>query len=118
MGQAVEQGDASAQNNLGLMYSKGQGVPQDYGEAVRWYRKAAEQGRASAQNNLGLMYDTGQGVPQDYVAAHMWYNLSAAGSPPGEDRDRAVENRDIVAKRMTPAQIAEAQRLARDWKPK
>ena len=90
----------------------------DYATALRELRVLAEQGHASAQYNLGFMYDNGQGVPQDYVAAHMWYNLSAAGSPPGEDRDRAVENRDIVAKRMTPAQIAEAQRLAREWKPK
>ncbi len=60
------------------------------------------------------MYDDGQGVPQDYVQAHMWFNLSAAG-PPDEYRDDAARNRDRVAKFMTPAQIAEAQRLAREW---
>ncbi len=85
---------------------------------MKWYRKAAEQGNDSAQFNLGVMYTKGRGVPQDYVQAHMWYNLAAAGSPPGEDRDSAAKNRDIVAERMTPAQIAEAQRLAREWKPK
>ncbi len=109
----AEQADAGAQFNLGLMYSKGQGVPQDYAEAVKWYRLAAEQGYADAQNNLGLKYDLGQGVPQDYVQAHLWYNLAAA-----QGNELASKNRDIVADRMTPAQIAEAQRLAREWKPK
>ncbi len=64
------------------------------------------------------MYEKGQGVPQDYVQAHMWYNLAASHFAPGSDRDRAVKNRDILAAKMTPAQIAEAQRLARKWKPK
>ena len=54
---------------------------------------------------------------QDYVQAHMWYNLAAARMPPGEERDTAVEIRDTIAKRMTPAQVAEAQRLAREWRP-
>ncbi len=106
----AEQGDADAQFNLGIMYDNGRGVPQDYVQAVRWYRKAAEQGGAKAQD--------GRGVPQDYVQAHMWFNLAAAGSPPGESHDTATTNRDIVAKRMTPAQIAEAQRLARGWRPR
>ena len=109
----AEQGVAEAQFNLGLMYYDGEGVPQDYAEAVKWYRKAAEQGVAEAQSNLGLMYDNGRGVLQDYVRAHMWYNLAAAqGNKP------ATKNRDLLAKRMTPAQIAEAQKLAREWKPK
>ncbi len=62
------------------------------------------------------MYDEGQGVVQDYVQAHKWYNLAAASLPPGEDRDRAVRNRDLIEGKMTPAQMAEAQRLAREWK--
>ncbi len=115
---AAAQGHAKAQFNLGIMYGNGRGVPQDYAKAVGWWRKAAEQGNAKAQNNLGLMYGKGQGVPQDYAQAHMWYNLAASTSPPGKDRDRAVKNRDIVAKRMTPVQISEAQKLAREWKPK
>ena len=89
------------------------GVPQDYAEALKWYRLAADQGHASAQCNLGVMYANGEGVPQDYVRAHMWFNLSAAQG----DQD-AAKNRDDVAKRMTPAQIAEAQKLAREWQPK
>jgi hypothetical protein len=114
---AAEQGQADAQHSLGVMYGKGRGVPQDDAEAVKWYRRAAEQGYADAQHNLGVMYVKGQGVPQDYVAAHMWYNLAGAKQAPGPNRDLAVKNRDIVAKRMTPAQLAEAQRLAREWKP-
>ena len=94
------------------MYDHGQGVPQDYAEAVKWYRLAADQGYAVAQYNLGFMYADGQGVPQDYVQSHMWFNLAAAQSDAN-----AVQNRDIIAAKMTPDQIAEAQRLAREWKP-
>ncbi len=114
----AEQGDAGAQYYLGLMYGNGEGVPQDYAEAARWHRKAAEQGVAEAQFNLGVMYNNGQGVSQDYAQAHMWFNLAASRFPLGEDRDKAVKNRDHVAKRMTPAQITKAQKLAREWKPK
>jgi TPR repeat protein len=93
------------------MYREGKGVQQSYAEALKWYRKAAEQGDVGAQNDLGLMYDEGQGVPQDYVIAHMWYTLAAAQGTLKE----AVTNRDGVAARMTPAQIAEAQKLVRKW---
>ena len=110
---AADQGYARAQYNLGYMYATGQGVAQDYGEAVRWSRKAADQGPADAQYNLGVMYANGLGVPQDYVRAHMWWNLATA-----RGLKRARKARDIVAKEMTPAQIAEANRLAREWKPK
>ncbi len=114
----AEQGDVLAQYNLGSMYSGGKGVPQDYAEAVKWYRKAAEQGMDEAQNNLGVMYANGLGVPQDYVLAHMWFNLAVSKIPPGKGRDDAVNNRDIVAEKMTPAQISKAQKLAREWRPK
>jgi len=109
----AEQGDVVAQSNLGVGYDRGQGVPQDYQEAVKWYRRAAEQGEARAQYTLARMYYFGQGIPQDYVFAHMWANLAA--SQGGED---AVEKRDAIAMKMTPQQIAEAQRLAREWKAK
>jgi hypothetical protein len=112
---AAEQGMAKAQNHLGAMYHEGLGVLQDYAEAVKWYRKAAEQGRVAAQYNLGLMYSYGKGVPRDYAETHKWFNLAASRFPPGEARDQAVKNRDIVAKRMTPAQISEAHKLAREW---
>jgi TPR repeat protein len=109
----AEQGDDIAQAMLGFMYDKGQGVPQDYAEALKWYRKAAEQGFDYAQHNLGIMYGKGEGVSQDYVLAHMWLNLAVA-----QGIDVAKNDRDALAKRMTPAQLAEAQRLAREWKPK
>ncbi len=73
----AEQGNASAQFNLGQMYDIGYGVSQDHAEAVTWYRLAAEQGVASAQHNLGLTYDNGQGVPQDHTEAVKWYRLAA-----------------------------------------
>ncbi len=108
---AADQGDPAAQFNLGVMYDKGDGVPQDYKEAIQWYRLAADQGTPSAQLNLGFMYDKGIGVPQNYVQAYMWYSLAgASGSAKGPN------NRDLIAPKMTPAQIAEAQRLAREWK--
>ena len=100
------------------MYSNGQGVPQDHAKAARWLRKAAEQGMAVAQYNLGVMYDNGRGVPQDDAHAYMWFKLAASRFPPGEHRDNAVKNSDIAAERMTPAQISEAQKLAREWKAK
>jgi TPR repeat protein len=117
---AAEQGDAAAkseladiQDRLGIMYELGVGVAKDHAEAAVWYRMAAEQGYADAQVNLGNMYVRGLGVPQDYVTAHMWLNLAAASGNKG-----AVKERDMLAARMTPAQIAEAQKLAREWKPK
>jgi len=100
-----------AQYNLGVMYLQGQGVPQDSTEALKRFRLAAVQGHVEAQNNLGLMYAMGQGVPQDYVRAHMWFSLSAAHSI-GDEQKLAADNRDDVVRRMTPEQIAKAQRLS------
>ena len=73
----AEEGNAVAQNNLGLMYHNGWGVPQDYKEAVNWYRLAVEQGYAIAQYNLGLIYEKGKGVPQDDKEAVRLYRLAA-----------------------------------------
>ena len=73
----AEQGLAEAQNNLGLIYDKGKGVPEDYTEAVKWYRKAAEQGYPMAQFNLGRMYFLGRGVPEDYTEAEKWFRKAA-----------------------------------------
>jgi uncharacterized protein len=117
---AADQGDASALFNLGLMSEEGRGVPQDHAEAARWYRLAAEQGYPQAQYNLGLLYAQGEGAPQDNVSAHMWFNLAAARFPASDTRNRdvAVRSRDVVAGKMTAEQIAEAQRRAREWKPK
>ena len=116
----ADHGHDIAQFCLGDMYDRGQGVPQDYAQAVKWYRKAADQGLAAAQFNLGLMYENGFGVPQDYVQAHKWYNLAASRfeASKTEERNKAVTWRDLIAKKLNPAQIAEAQRLAAEWKPR
>lgn len=111
----AEQGYAGAQFQLGFIYRMGWGVPQDYEEALKWLRRAADQGHNFAQSNLGFMYRDGEGVPKDYVQAHMWFNLSAASR--GLKYETAAEQRDRLAEKMTPAQIAEAQKLAREWKP-
>lgn len=104
---AAAKGHAGAQAMLGLMYDLGQGVPKNYVEAAKWFRLAAAQGDENAQSNLGLAYYEGQGVAQNNVRAHMWWNISAASGDA-----RAVKNRDIVAKKMTSQQIAEAQKMA------
>lgn len=144
---SAEAGDASARNELGLLYYEGKGVPQDYRRAKEWFEEAAKQGNAAAQINigtlylhgegaprsgqmalfwfsraadqrnalafakLGMMYAEGRGVVQDFIKAHMWYNLSAA-----QGENRSAVARDALAKQMTTAQIAEAQRLAQEWK--
>ena len=90
----AEQGDAYAQFNLGIMYAKGQGVPQDDKEAVRWVRAAAEQGNADAQFNLGIMYAEGQGVPQDDKEAVRW--VRAAAEQGNTDAQFNLELRDIA----------------------
>jgi TPR repeat protein len=107
---AAEQGLAMAQVNLGLMYSEGRGVAKDYQDAVKWFRMAAEQGSSKGQGNLGEMYAYGQGVPQDYVRAYVWFSLSSGGWD-----DVSAHNRDVVAQRITPAQIAEAQDMVNAW---
>jgi TPR repeat protein/S1-C subfamily serine protease len=71
-------GDSTAQYNLGVLYSHGEGVPQNHAEAARWYRRAADQGLADAQTKLGAMYVLGQGVPQNDAEAVRWYRMAAA----------------------------------------
>jgi TPR repeat protein len=109
---AAEQGDAFAQYNLGLAYANAQGVAKNVADAAKWYRLAADQGHGPAQVNLGLLYQNGYGLPQDHVRAYMWFNLAAS-----KGYKLGVKNRDEIAKRMTAAQIAEAQKLTRNWKP-
>lgn len=103
-------GDPSAQTNLGLRYELGQGVPQDYGEAVRWYRRAAERGFARAQTNLGYMYDEGLGVQQDWTEARRWYQMAA-----NQGDARALNNLGFMYDqgRGVPQDFAEAMRLYR-----
>jgi TPR repeat protein len=97
------------------MYDTGHGVPQDYVEAVKWYRRAADQNLTDAQDALARMYFNGWGVPKDYVQAHMWANL-AASSFSGTGSNIEAGLRDNIAAEMTPEQIAKAQRLAREWR--
>jgi hypothetical protein len=153
----AEQGDVTAQFNLGGMYDLGQGVPKDYAAAVYWYLKAAGQGHANAQYNLANMYEDGQGVlgdgtvaaaawyrraadqgyapaqanlaamyingrgvQRDYVQAYKWLTLALAGfgETESEEYARADQNRALVAIKMAPAQIGEAERLASAWMPR
>jgi hypothetical protein len=109
----ADQGDPKAQNKLGTMYQHGWGVPQNYSDAVNWFRQAADRGDADAQNNLGFMFLYGRGVARDYVSAHLWFDLAASGG-----NKSAVFARDLVAAKMTPAQVTEAQKRAREWEPK
>jgi uncharacterized protein len=110
---AAVQGHAEAQVNLGILYDYGRSIPQDFKKAVYWYRLSAKQGNDLAQRRLGFMYERGDGVAKDYVQAYMWYLLGATGGA-----DRGAARKDALAKQMTPEQIAEAQKLAQEWKPK
>ena len=105
-------GICTGEYSLGVAYEKGQGVPQDYREAVKWYRLAAAQGNELAQVNLGVMSTKGRGVGQDFVRAHMWFNLAATAST-GNSRASATENRNGIASQMTAEQIETAQEMAR-----
>jgi TPR repeat protein len=110
---AAEQGYANAQVTLGYVYARGEGVLEDDAEAIRWYRLAAEQGDMTAQLRLGFMYATGEagdGGPEDDVLAYMWANLAAAQ---GSSAAPSVKN--SIEERMTREQIAEAQRMSREW---
>ena len=109
----AEQGFAKAQINLGLIYRRGQGIPQNYKEAMKWFRLSAEQENAKAQVNLSTMYFEGWGSLKDYVAAYKWANLaSGKENLPGINIGRHL--RDEIAKSMTPSQIVEAQNLSRE----
>lgn len=110
---AAVQGHADAQANLGVLLVYARGGPQDYKMAVYWLRLSANQGNDLAQRKLGLMYERGDGVQQDYIRAYMWYSLGAA-----KGMEAGARLRDAIAKRMDPDQIAEAQQLAKEWKPK
>jgi TPR repeat protein len=108
--QAGLQGHPLAQKTLGFAYANGLGVTQDFAKTAHWHQLAAEQGDRDAQHNLGYLYAAGQGVAQDLVQAHMWYNIAAAHESEG-----AAESRDVLAARMTDAQIEEAERRALAW---
>lgn len=110
---SADQGDSGAQVLLGFMYLEGKGILEDHVEAAKWYRQAAEQGSALGQYALAVLYQKGDGVPQDYVLSHMWSNLAAA-----EGNSDAGILRNALSEKMTPPEIADAQRLAREWRLK
>ena len=109
-------GNARAQAFLGFMYENGYGAPQAYIAAADLYCRAAAKGNPFGQVMLGLMYDKGHGVPQDFVLAYKWLNLAASRAPFWK-RDYYLRLRNAVALKMSPAQIAEGQRLALLWAP-
>ena len=115
---AAEQGDSEAQHELGFLYQVGRVVPKDYSEAVKWFRKAAEQGYRMSQLQLGVMYELGLGVRRDFIEAHKWKKLSAASTSTSLKHSKPGDDLHLIEKKMTPSQIAEAQKLAREWKPK
>ena len=108
---AAEHGNAAAQNQLGVLFNRGRGVPQDYIEAVRWWHLSADRGNAIAQCNLGIMYSYGQGVKQDEVLAHMWFNLAAARG----SREARKRRDNIATWRMSHKQVLDAQLLAAEF---
>lgn len=111
---AAEQGDEDVYLLLAELYVTDEHLAEDYKETVKWLLLASEQGRglahAAAQNNLGVMYAKGTGILNNNVKAHMWYNIAGANGD-----ELGARNRANIEKKMTPAQIAEAQKLAREW---
>ena len=106
----AEHGNSKAEYNIGAMYDYGLWIKQDYKQAFKWFSLSAEQGHAKAGYKLGLMYEEGRGTDLEFIKAYMWYRIAEVG---GENRGSM--NRDAIEKKMTPAQIAEAQKLAREW---
>jgi len=106
----AKKGHAPSQYNLGVMHEWGNGVPQDNVKAMKWYRLSAEQSHKDAQNNLGAMYSKGEGAEQSFVDALKWFVVAAEN---GSEAGR--KNIDIVEKRMTPEQITQGRKLAREW---
>ncbi|NQV20237.1 MAG: sel1 repeat family protein [Rhodospirillales bacterium] len=106
----AEQGDATAQYEMGRRFEMGDGVPRDLERARNWYLKAAKQGNAWAQNNLGRIYGEGEGVTRDYLTAHMWFVIA-------EQNGNLVarSNREFTGARMTTFEINKARDLARNW---
>jgi hypothetical protein len=87
---------------------------QDYKQAFKYISLAANQNFPNAQSFLGGIYSSGRGIKKDLVLSYMWYNLASAHD---DKYGLTKKDRDDVAKHMTSAQIAEAQKLAREWKP-
>ena len=106
----AEKGDAKAQYNLGVIFANGKGVPENDGEAVKWYREAAEQGHAGGQFGLGSAYFLGRGVPENYLQAYMWLALAKA-----QGHEKAAKGLDVVKAKMTGVEISKARDRASLW---
>ena len=117
---SAHQGYPPAQYNLGLMYFRNRamsdGTDHD-AEAARWYRLAAEQGYPPAQAGLAYMYEYGAGVERDEMRAYMWLELATAGAANDFSRRLFSAKQDELGERLTPGQVADAKRLAVEWKP-
>ena len=109
---AAAQNYPDAQFGIGSLYENGEGVKQDFGQAAKWYRTAADQGYAPAESALATLYAAGTGVQPDRVQAYMWYTLAS-----GQDQT-AKRRRDTLASRMKPEEVAQAEKMAKDFKPK
>src|ERR1700704_3340554 len=98
-----EQGNASAQLNIGAMYYDGQGVPKDPKEALKWFRMAAQQGNGRAQFNLATLYTNGEGAPQNLARAVVWFNAAAVTltgdqAKIADEKSKAVAAKDMAQK--------------------
>ena len=107
---AADQGHARAQFNLGVLYARGHGRPQDPAQATAWYRKSADQGYDAAQLALGIAHATGEGAPRDFIEAYRWFAIAARTGNP-----QAVRNRDRAGKALSPDELLQGQELVRDW---
>jgi TPR repeat protein len=112
----AEQGNASAQFNIGLMYKLGKGTSKDIDEAVKWFDRAARQGNVLAQINLGIAYEQGEGVPQNYLLAYVWYDVASSAVASVGAASSFVSGlgrieKEIEAK-LGPAKLAEAKAIA------
>jgi len=112
---AAAQGSAAAMNNLGVAYENGYGVKRDCAEAAKWYQQAAEQGNPAGQANLGQLYFDGRGVTNDLVQAYKWFKLSASQ---GNAFGTAGYNNYQAHQLLTPKQLADAEQLVLDFRPK
>jgi len=107
---AAEQGNPNAQNLLGARYYLGQGVEKDSKQAEKWFRKSAEQGDVIAQGNLGKVYQNGKaGIEKDDVTAYAWWNIAVSNG-----HATAKEDKRVIARKMTPDQIAKAEELTKE----
>jgi TPR repeat protein len=110
----AETGDAKSQMELGRRYDKGAGVAKDHAEAAKWYRKAAEQNYVDAQFNLGMCYEEADAGTEDWAEVYKWLSLAARQGHEGAKKFMTV----LESKLMTPEQIAQGQKRAREFKPR